>query len=127
MNQNISEIEQVIDKANDRCRSFGSLSAYITRNDTQELVLSFSEDFSYYHNFSLRFVEPQLMVLKNLWNVDTERPVIGIAQGEEAREVNTRFGMIVGGVVFKLVDDEGIVMFIVASDVVLEDKLVKYV
>lgn len=126
MNQNNSVIEQVIDKANERCRSFGNLSAYITRNDTRELVLSFSEDFSYYHNFSLRFREPQLMVVKNLWNVDTARPVISIAQGEEAREVNTRFGILVGGVVFKLVDDEGIVMFIVASDVILEDKLVKY-
>lgn len=127
MKQNSTMLEQVIESINDRCRSFGSLSAYITRTDTAELVLSFSEDLSYYHNFSLRFTEPQLMMVKNLWNVDTSKPVISIAKGDEARELNMRFGILVGGVIFRLVDDEGVIMFIVANGVILEDKLVKYV
>ncbi|MEO8066944.1 MAG: hypothetical protein ABI599_04545 [Flavobacteriales bacterium] len=121
-----TEVLNILELVNARCKRHEWLDAYITRADTEVLVISFSEDFCYYHNFSLRFVQPQFISVNSMWRVNTREQVLSLPTTEEARQLKLKTGAVKGGTIYKLIDEDGIEMFVNSASVELDDTLVQY-
>ncbi|SFW81976.1 hypothetical protein [Chitinophaga sancti] len=120
-------IQDIVDKINSKVIEFPFLELSLLSFRDKELIIAASEDFSYFHNFEMRFKNVFTIIGNIDWKADTNKLLIQVIEGtEEAINLNKKYRVEIGFTVFKLNNEEGDFFYIIAENIELVDKVVKY-
>ncbi|WP_343673117.1 hypothetical protein [Chitinophaga sp.] len=119
--------EDVIAVINKRVKEFIFLDASIYKYHDDGLTLALSEDFTYFHNFEIRFRNVFTVISNTSWSLETKNDFIRILENsEESCHLNLKYGVVIGNSIFQLSTDEDKVFYIIAEDIELIDNVVRY-
>jgi hypothetical protein len=60
------------------------------------------------------------------WKAETKENLISVVEGEEADNINKKHRIEIGNIIYKISNSDALDFYIIAKDIKLEDKLVKY-
>lgn len=120
-------MKEDIQALNETIQSYTFLDFYIYKMDQSNLVLAGSDDFSYYHNIEVHFINPFTVISNSFYSVDTTAPFMSLLEDEnELKKINLQYGIVIGNSIFKMISEEGEEFFIAAEKMLWFHKTVKY-
>lgn len=120
-------IKESVDKINNKASEFIFLELSIFHFDKDELIIAASEDFSYYHNFEIRFKNVFAIIGNVNWKVDTQESIIQVLENnEDAYRLNMKYSVEIGNTIFQFITEENKLFYIIAESIEFVDKVVKY-
>jgi len=120
-------MKEEIEAVNNVIKSYVFLDFYIYKMDRSNLILVGSQDFSYYHNIEIHFINVFSVISNTFYSVNTNIPFISLLEdADELKEISLQYGIEIGNKVFKMISEEGKEFHIVAETIQLFHKTVKY-
>ncbi|MDI9341694.1 MAG: hypothetical protein QM534_14075 [Sediminibacterium sp.] len=110
-------IKDKVDELNSYFRKFLFFELSILSYKDGNLVIAGSDDFLYYHNIEITFTELFTVVCNSLFKLNTEVNSISIVDDiQECREINIKYRVEMGNVIFKIIDEDDCIYYIIAKD-----------
>lgn len=91
------------------------------------LVIAGSDDFLYYHNIEIVFTEVSTIICNSMFKLNTELKSINILEDiQEMRDVNLKYRVEIGNIIFKIIDEDACVYYIIAKNIDYNTSVIKY-
>lgn len=119
-------VADLINEIKEDIKKFDFFEFSILSFDNDNLTIAGSEDFSYFHNVELKFHNVQAIACRTYFKVDTKSNFLSIADANEAFEVNTKYDVLIGNVIFKFQSEDGQLFYIAAKDLTFKIEVVRY-
>lgn len=118
--------EEKLSKLNNYLQSHAFFEFRLLRSDHDQLVIAGSSDFQYYHEIEIFFINVHTIICNTEFKLDTTKNVITLVEDEESRNLNLQYKVLAGNLIFKLIDEDDTVFYIIARDFYYDVNLVKY-
>lgn len=120
-------IQDVVNIINDKLVKFDFFEFSVLSYDKQNIVIAGSDDFMYYHNFEIHFHDVFAYIGNFDWQVNgNASALIEIVSGYEAIDLNTKYYVEIGNIIFKFNSKDGVSIYVIAKSISLNDMVVKY-
>jgi hypothetical protein len=114
---------EVIAQINEKIKEFLFIDIKVFSFHNDELVLGLNEDLAYSHRFEIRFRNVFTIDCNINWTIDTKRDMIRVV---DTKEINLKYGVEIGNLIFELNDQDGRLFYIIAEEISFTENTVKY-
>lgn len=115
-----------IKNINEKINQFVFFEFSIYTYENNNLVVVGSEDLCYFHQVEIKFENVHTIILNSSFKIDTKKPFLFLIEDDEAFELNKKYRAVTGNNVFKFINEDLEVFYVIAENISIEEKIVKY-
>jgi hypothetical protein len=120
-------LAEKLSKLNDYIQNHAFFEFRLIKFDYNHLVIAGSSDFQYYHEVEIFFMNVHTIICNTEFKLDTSKSVVTLVEDiEESRKLNLQYKVLVGNLIFRLIDEDDNVFYVIARDFDYDVNLVKY-
>jgi len=128
---NMLQVQEIVNQINakfkDKLWLDFKIYKYESKLEFDNLIIAGSIDLLYGHSMEIIFEDVFLVICNATWKTSpSERDIIRLVEGDEAREINGKYGVVVGNNVFGITDDDNINYYIVSRGISYNTNEVRY-
>ncbi len=120
------EVNSIVEEINSIVESHFHFEIDIYSYIDGVLILAGSEDSSYYHTLEIRFKDVFAIIGTFSWHVDKRKKFLSIVDDTVELSMNRKYQVTVGNIIFKFTTEDDYDTYIIAEEISMEKKIVKY-
>lgn len=120
-------IQKIIESINSTVKEHVFFELSFHHYQDNILTMVGSDDFSYYHQIEISFTNVFSILCNSNFRINTNESFISIIEGnQESWDLNTKYGIIQGNKIFKIISEDGQIFYIAAENISFIKGVVKY-